>query len=107
MIFQVGLQGLSSQSVSTSVQAQDHRTDKEGEVYIRWFLDNIDPDKPLGHLTEGFMRAGITNHVRLRLVAEDIEEAMDSMSFLQGLATGDQLVGAMIFATLDNLIKFA
>ena len=107
VIFQVGLSGLSGQRASTSIRAQDYGTDREGEPYIKWFLDTIDSTKPLGHLAKGFTEAGVTNYIRLHSVAVNIEVAVDSMPFFQDLATGDQLVWAMISAGLDNLCKSA
>ena len=105
VIFQVGLECLSGQKASTSIAAQDYGTDMEGETYIKWFLDTIDPDKPLGHLAKDFVKAGVTNHILLLCVAEDIELAVDAMPFFRSLAAGDQLVWAMIFAGLSNLTK--
>ena len=104
VIFQVGLEDLSGRKITTSVQAQDRGTEREGRAYIKQFLDTIDSDKPLGHLADGFIKAGLTDHIRLRCIAENIELALDAMPFLQSLASGDQLVWAMIFVGLNNLI---
>ena len=107
VIFQVGLEGLSGQKAPTSIRSQDYGTDKEGEAYIKWFLDTIDPDKPLGHLAKDFINVGVTNRIRLLYVADDIEEAVDAMPFFRGLAAGDQLVWAMVYTGLNNLFKSA
>ena len=107
VIFQVGLEGLSGQRASTSIRTQDYGNAREGKAYIKWFLDSIDPDKPLGHLAEGFVEKGLTSHIRLSRVAEDIKEALDSMPFFQGLAAQDPLAWAMIVAGLDDLFKSA
>lgn len=104
-IFQVGLEGLEGRKMSTPIPARYPGASMEGAAYIKWFLDTIDPGKPLGHLADGFIRVGLTSHIRLRRVAEDIELALDAMPFFQGLASGDQLVWAMILTGLDNLIK--
>ena len=104
-IFQVGLEGLPGQKPPTSVQAQDHGANGGGHAYIKWFLDTIDPDKPLGHLAGGFIKAGLTDRIGLLHVAEDIELAVDAMPFVRGLALGDQLVWAMILFGLENLAK--
>lgn len=82
VIFQVGLEGLGGRKTSASVRAQDYGADREGTTYIKRFLDTIDSDKPLGHLTNDFIRAGLTSHIRLLNVAEDIKLALDSMPFV-------------------------
>ena len=103
VLFQVGLEDLSGQKTSTSIQAQDRGADREGEAYIKRFLDTIDPDKPLGHLASGFIKAGLTSHARLFCIAENPELALDAMPFLQSLASGDRLVWAMISVGLSDL----
>ena len=105
VIFQVGLEDLLGRRMI--VQTQDHEADVEDCTYIRQFLDSIDPYKPLGHLADGFTKAGLTDRSPLLHVAEDIELALDAMPFLQGLASGDQLVWAMILIGLENLTKSA
>ena len=105
VIFQVGLEGISGRKVPASSQAQDRGAGKEGYAYIKQFLDTIDPHKPLGHLADGFIKVGLTSHIRLLRVAEDVELALDAMSFLRGLASGDQLVWAMVLVGLDNILK--
>lgn len=105
MIFQVGLEGLLGQTVSTSIQTQDCRAGGEGRAYIKWFLDTIDPDKPLGHLADGFIKAGLDDRIPLLHVAKNIRVAVDAMGFLRDLASEDQLVWAMILVGLDNLVK--
>jgi len=77
----------------------------EGYAYIKHFLDTIDSDKPLGYLADGFVKAGLSAQFTLLDVAEDIKFAVGAMPFLQDLATGDQLVWAMIVAGLENLSK--
>lgn len=102
-IFQVGLEDLPGQKTITPAQVQDDGTNEEGRAYIKGFLDNIDPEKPLGHLVDGFIKAGLTDRVRLHCVAENLELALDAMPFIQGLAAGDQLVWAMILVGLGDL----
>ena len=36
-------------------------SNREGNMYIKWFLDTIVSDKPLGHLAQGFKGAGVTD----------------------------------------------
>jgi len=105
MVFQVGLEGLPGQKVSTSIQTQDHGASGEGHAFVKWFLDTIDPDKPLGHLADSFVEQGLNDRVPLLHVAEDIEIAVDCIPFLQDLASGDQLIWAMILVGLENLTK--
>jgi len=105
VVFQVGLEGLPGQKISPSAQVVDRRTPVEGHEYVKHFLDTIDPDKPLGHLAGGFVKAGLNDRIPLLHVAEDIEFAVCAMPFFQELASGDQLVWAMIVAGLENLMK--
>lgn len=107
LAFQVGLEGLHSGETSASIQPQDNGARGEGAAYIKWFLDTIDPGKPLGHLTDSFIDAGLTGRSRLLYVAEDIELALDSLKLFQGLAAHDQLAWAMIMVGLDNISKSA
>ena len=79
----------------------------EGDAYIKQFLDTIDSDKPLSYLADGFVKAGLSAHFTLLDVAEDIKFAVGAMPFLEGLASGDQLVWAMIVVGLENLVKSA
>ena len=104
-IFQVGLGGLADRSTPT--YSQDPGTCREGDGYIKHFLDTIDVDKPLGHLVENFTKARLTTRDRLLGVADDIETALTVMPSIPGLASGDQLAWAMILAGLDNLVKSA
>ena len=105
MVFQVGLEGLPGQTAS--IPSQDHKAIGEGHAFVKWFLDTIDPDKPLGHLSDGFIKEGLDAHIPLLHVAEDIELAVDSIPFLRDLASGDQLVWAMILVGLEDLMKSA
>jgi hypothetical protein len=107
MVFQVGLEGLQGQKVSTSIQTQDHGAGREGHAFVKWFLDTVDPDKPLGHLADSFIEEGLNDRIPLLHVAEDIEVAIDSIPFLQDLASGDQLIWAMIVVGLGELAKRA
>ena len=107
VIFQLGLEDLSGRKMPTSTRTQDHETNGEGGEFIKHFLNTIDPDKPLGYLTNGFTKAGLTNLVRLICVAEHMELALDAMPFLRGLASGDQLVWAMILVRLNSLVASA
>jgi len=105
-IFQVGLEGLPGRRTTpTFTQTQNPGADMEGHAYVRHFLDTIDSDKPLGYLADGFIDAGLTARFTLLDVAEDIKFAMEAMPFLQDLASGDQLVWAMIVIGLENLLK--
>ena len=104
-VFQVGLEGLLDQKRSTSIQAQDHGASREGHGFVKRFLDTIDPDKPLGHLVDSFIKEGLNDRTPLLDVAEDIEIAVESIPFLQDLASGDQLTWAMILVGLENLTK--
>ena len=106
IIFQVGLEGLpGSRTTPTSIQTRECGADKEDRGYVKQFLDTIDPDKPLGHLADGFIRAGLSDHFTLLDVAEDIKFAVGAMPFLQDLASGDQFVWAMIVIGLETLLK--
>lgn len=104
-VFQVGLEDLPGKKVSTSIQTQDREAGVEGHAFVKWFLDSIDPDKPLGHLADSFIEQGLDDRVPLLHVAEDIEIAVDCIPFLQDLASADQLVWAMILVGLENLTK--
>ncbi|KAF9792186.1 hypothetical protein BJ322DRAFT_1027639 [Thelephora terrestris] len=105
-VFQIGLEGLPGRRTTPIFsQTQDHGADMEGYAYIKHFLDTIDSDKPLGYLADGFVKAGLSAQFTLLDVAEDIKFAVGAMPFLQDLATGDQLVWAMIVAGLENLSK--
>lgn len=105
-IFQVGLEGLPGRRTTpTFTQTQNPGADMEGHTYVRHFLDTIDSDKPLGYLADGFIDAGLTARFTLLDVAEDIKFAVEAMPFLQDLASGDQLVWAMIVIGLENLLK--
>ena len=104
-IFQVGLEGLADRRASTSTHSQDPGTSRGNSGYIRRFLDTIDADKPLGHLAGGFVKAGLDSRIPLLHAAENIETTLKAMPSLQGLASGDQLVWAMILVGLDNLVK--
>jgi hypothetical protein len=104
LILQVGLESLPGyQRTPTFIQAQDHEACTEGHAYIKHFLDNIDTDKPLGYLADGFVKAGLIASFALLDVAEDVKFSVEAMPFLQGLASGDQLVWAMILVGLENL----
>ena len=103
--FQVGLEGLPGQKISASIPSQDREAVGEGREFVKWFLDTIDPDKPLGHLSDSFIKEGLDARIPLLHVAEDIELAVDSIPFLQDLASGDQLVWAMILLGLEDLAK--
>jgi len=107
MAFQVGLEGLPGRKISASIPSQDREAVGEGHAFVKWFLDTIDPDKPLGHLGDGFIKEGLDARIPLLHVAEDIELAVDSIPFLQDLASGDQLVWAMILVGLEDLAKSA
>ena len=102
MTFQIGLEGLPGRE---TVQVRGLGASRGGHAYIKRFLDTIDFDKPLGHLTDGFIKAGLTDRIPLIHVAEDIGIAVDVMPFLQRLASGDQLVWAMILVGLEDLAK--
>lgn len=105
-IFQVGLEGLPGRRTTpTFTQTQNPGADMEGHAYIKHFLDTIDSDKPLGYLADGFINAGLTARFTLLDVAEDIKFAVEAMPFLHDLASGDQLVWAMIVIGLENLLK--
>ena len=106
-VFQVGLESLTDRKASTSIQTQDYGSGREGRAFVKWFLDTIDLDKPLGYLTDSFIKEGLNDRVPLLHVAEDIEIAVDSIPFLQGLASGDQLIWAMILVGFENLVKSA
>ena len=107
-IFQVGLEGLPGRRTTpTFTQTRNPGADMEGYAYIKHFLDTIDSDKPLGYLADGFIDAGLTARFTLLDVAEDIKFAVEAMPFLQDLASGDQLIWAMIVIGLENLLKSA
>ena len=107
MVFQVGLEGLPGGKIPASIPSQDREAVGEGRAFVKWFLDTIDADKPLGYLGDGFIKEGLDARIPLLHVAEDIELAVDSIPFLQGLASGDQLVWAMILVGLEDLMKSA
>jgi hypothetical protein len=79
----------------------------EDRGYVKQFLDTIDSDKPLGYLADAFIEAGLSARFTLLDVAEDVKFAVGAMPFLQGLASGNQLVWAMIVVGLENLLKSA
>jgi len=101
-IFQIGIEGLPGRE---TVQIRGLWASNGGRVYVKRFLDTIDFDKPLGHLTDGFIKAGLNDRLPLIHIADDIEYAVDVMPFLQDLASGDQLVWAMILVGLEDLVK--
>ncbi|KAF9651457.1 hypothetical protein BDM02DRAFT_3184463 [Thelephora ganbajun] len=105
LVFQAGLEGLPGQKTSKSVQAQDRGAGGEGHAYVKWFLDTIDSDKPLGYLANDFAKIGLTDRTPLLHVAEDIGLAVDAMPFFQDLASRNQLVWAMISVGFENLVK--
>lgn len=106
-IFQVGLEGLPGQKVPSPSLAQDRGADREGHAYVKWFLDTIDPEKPLGHLVDKFVKAGLTDRTSFLHIAEVIDIATEAMPLFRGLAAGDQLVWAMILVGFENLLKSA
>lgn len=107
-VFQIGLESLPGRRTTPIFsQTQAHGVDIEGYEYIKQFLDTIDSDKPLGYLADGFVKAGLSAHFTLLDVAEDIKFAIGAMPFLQDLASGDQLIWAMIVVGLENLSKSA
>lgn len=104
VVFRIGLEGLPGRrKTPTFIQTQDHGAGIEGHAFIKGFLDNIDSDKPLGYLADGFVKAGLTARYTLLDVAEDIKFAIGAMPFLQNLASGDQMVWAMISVGLEKL----
>ena len=107
-VFRIGLESLPGhRTTPTFTQTLDHGTEMEGYAYIKQFLDTIDSDKPLGYLADGFVKAGLSARFTLLDVAEDIKFAVGAMPFLERLASGDQLVWAMIVVGLENLLKSA
>ena len=106
-IFQVGLEGLPGQKVSSPILARDCGASGEGRAYVKWFLDTVDPEKPLGHLADKFIEAGLTDRTSLLHIAEVIDIATEAMPLFRGLAAGDQLVWAMILVGFENLLKSA
>lgn len=105
--FQVGLEGLPGRKVPIPILTRDHGVSKEGRAYVEWFLDTVDPEKPLGYLADKFIEAGLTDRTSFLHIAEVIDIATEAMPLFRGFVAGDHLVWAMILVGFENLLKSA
>jgi hypothetical protein len=97
--------GLQGREASAPTHTRDPEPDGEDEAYVEWFFNNIDPEKPLGHLAVQFTSEAFNSRSRLIDTAEDMGHALRAVPFLRRLASGDQLVWAMISVGFEDLYE--